>query len=134
MEIMLVEDDKDTLEILTVVLQRKFSALTICTATNGRNGVELFEKHPVDIIITDVNMPEMGGIEMVQRMRSLKPDVQLIFLTADTGKAALEQSIGEGFELAHYILKPVDYQDLFSAIERSIAEASSRPAKLHSKH
>ena len=65
MEIMLVEDDKDTLEILTVVLQRKFSALTICTATNGRNGVELFEKHPVDIIITDVNMPEMGGIEMV---------------------------------------------------------------------
>lgn len=124
--IMIVEDDKDTLEILNVVLQRKFGAFPICTASNGRNGLELFKNRDVDIVISDVNMPEMGGIQMAQGIRAIRPDVQFIFITADTGKAALEHSIGHGLERVQYILKPVSYQELFSAIERSVANVSSK--------
>lgn len=124
--IMIVEDDRDTLEILSMVLQRKFSGVKICTASNGRKGVELFQREKVDIVITDVNMPEMGGVEMVQVIREIKPDVHFIFITADAGKATLEHSIGNGFELVHYILKPVAYQDLFSAIEQSLADVRSK--------
>jgi len=123
--IMVVEDDKDTREILCVVIQRKFNGATICTANNGREGVELFKKQGADIVITDVNMPEMGGVEMVQAIRHLSPDVKVIVLTADTGKDALDASIQRGFQLVHFILKPVAYQSLFLAIDKCLAEIAS---------
>lgn len=121
-KMMIVEDDRDTLEILSVVLRRKYGDLTVSCADNGRMGVELFKKQNVDIVITDVNMPEMGGVAMVQAIRELNPEVRFIFITADTGKATLERAVGKGFTLDHYIEKPVDYKDLFSAIEQSLAE------------
>lgn len=122
---MIVEDDRDSLEILSVVLRRKYADMELCTADNGRKGVELFKEHQADIVITDVNMPEMGGIAMVQAIRELKPGVQFIFITADTGRATLEHSVGNGFQLDHYLEKPLDYGDLFSAIETSVARVQS---------
>lgn len=122
---MIVEDDRDSLEILSVVLRRKYADMELRTADNGRKGVELFKEHQADIVITDVNMPEMGGIAMVQAIRELKPGVQFIFITADTGRATLEHSVGNGFQLDHYLEKPLDYGDLFSAIETSVARVQS---------
>ena len=117
---MIVEDDRDTLEILGVVLRRKYVDMEVCTAANGRKGIELFREGSFDIVVTDVNMPEMGGIEMVQAIRLMKPDVQFIFITADTGRATVEHCVGTGFQLDHYIVKPVDYKDLFLAIDKSL--------------
>lgn len=126
--ILIVEDDSYTLEILGVVIRRKFAGLTVCTAGNGREGVEIFQRQGADIVVTDVNMPKMGGVEMVQAIRQIKPEVRVIVLTADTGKAALEDSLGKGFQLDHYILKPIAYQNLFQAIERCLAEIGSNPS------
>ncbi|WP_224982740.1 response regulator [Geomonas agri] len=120
--IMLVEDDRDTLDILSVVLRRKYGDLQLYTAENGRQGVDLFKERNADIVITDVNMPEMGGVAMVQAIRGIRPQVQFIFITADAGRATLEHSVGAGFQLDHYIEKPVDYRDLFSAIDQSLAK------------
>lgn len=117
---MIVEDDRDTLEILGVVLRRKYVDMEVCTAANGRKGIDLFREGSFDIVVTDVNMPEMGGIEMVQAIRLMKPDAQFIFITADTGRATVEHCVGTGFQLDHYIAKPVDYKDLFLAIDKSI--------------
>ena len=122
---MLVEDDRDTLDILSVVLRRKYGDLQLCTAQNGKEGVELFKARGADIVITDVNMPEMGGVAMVQAIRGIKPQVQFIFITADAGRATLEHSVGAGFQLDHYIEKPIDYRDLFSAIEESLAKLTA---------
>ena len=125
--ILIVEDDSYTLEILCVVIRRKYADLTVCTAGNGREGVETFQRQGADIVVTDVNMPKMGGIEMVQAMRQIKPEVRVIVLTADTGKAALEDSLGKGFQVDHYILKPIAYPSLFLAIESCLAEIGSPP-------
>ncbi|QWV94975.1 response regulator [Geomonas oryzisoli] len=124
---MLVEDDRDTLEILSVVLRRKYADLLLCTAENGRKGVELFKERDVDIVITDVNMPEMGGVAMVREIRGMKPQVQFIFITADAGRATLEHSVGNGFQLDHYIEKPVDYRHLFAAIDETLAKMNPAP-------
>jgi YesN/AraC family two-component response regulator len=120
-KMMIVEDDRDTREILSLVLRRKYGDMVVCCADNGRTGVELFLKKDADIVITDVNMPAMGGVEMAQAIRELKPGVVFIFITADMGKALLERSLGSEFKLDHYIEKPVDYKDLFSAIEGALA-------------
>lgn len=113
---MIVEDDPDTREILDMVLRRRFGDVAVTTARNGREALQLFERERVDLVITDLNMPEVGGEEMMREIRLKKPDVPIIVLTADTGKAA-----DEGAWNLVFLLKPVEYQLLFSAIESSLA-------------
>ena len=119
---LLVEDEKATLDVLTIVFAKKYSNVSLHTASNGRAGLELFKVHLPDIVITDVNMPEMCGVQMAAEIRTIKPDTKLILITGDTGKLVLQDSIGKGFEIDHYILKPVSFQQLFAAIEHCIGE------------
>jgi YesN/AraC family two-component response regulator len=59
-----------------------------------------------DNVITDISMPEMEGAQMVDYIRAIKPATKCIVLTGDTGKITLEASVGKGFEIDHYIVKP----------------------------
>jgi YesN/AraC family two-component response regulator len=124
--ILLVEDEKLTLDLLTKILTRKFPDVPLYTASNGRTGLELFKAHTPDIVITDINMPEMGGMQMVAHIRAIKPGIKFIVLTGDTGKLSLEASVEKGFEIDHYIVKPVDFQELFAAVEQCLGEISQQ--------
>lgn len=119
---LIVEDDKDTLKILATMIPIKFPELSLHTAVNGRTGLELFKTHMPDIVITDINMPELSGVQMAGKIRAIKPDVKIIVLTADTGKATLEDAVGKGFEIDYYIMKPVNFGPFFAAIEQCIGE------------
>ncbi|HXE95530.1 MAG TPA: response regulator [Dongiaceae bacterium] len=125
--ILLVEDDNDTLEILAAIIPVKFPDVALHTAVNGKTGLELFKTHLPDIVVTDINMPEIGGVQMVGRIRAIKPDAKIIVITADTGKATLEDAVGEGFEIDHYIMKPIDFGVLFAAIEQCLGKIAQRP-------
>jgi len=120
--LLVVEDDDESREILVAILSRKFPDVTVYSANNGRTGLELFKTHTPDIVITDINMPELNGLQMADKIRAIRPDIKLIVLTADTGKATMENSVGKGFEVDHYILKPVDFGVLFAVIEQCIGE------------
>jgi len=120
--ILIVEDDKDSKDLLVTIIGKKYPGLSIYFAINGKTGLELFKEHTPDIVITDINMPVMGGVQMTDKIRAIKPDTKIIVLTADTGKAALEDAVGKGFEIDHYIMKPVDFRELFAAIEQCIGE------------
>jgi YesN/AraC family two-component response regulator len=127
LSLLIVEDDEDAREILVAIIPRKFPELAIYSAVNGKKGLELFKSHVPDIVVTDINMPEMDGIQMAGEIRAIKPDTRLIVVTADTGKAFLEKAAGEGFEINHCIMKPVDYRDLFAAIEKCRSEIQQSP-------
>lgn len=120
--IMVVEDDRKSKELLVTVISKKFPGLAIHVAVNGKTGLELFKIHTPDIVVTDINMPEMDGVQMIDRIKTVKPDAKIIVLTADTGKTALQDSEGKGMEIDHYLMKPVDFGELFSAIEQSRGE------------
>jgi YesN/AraC family two-component response regulator len=57
MAILLIEDEEVTIELLSIVLSKKFPDLKLHTAANGRMGLELYKKYSPDIVITDINMP-----------------------------------------------------------------------------
>ena len=124
--ILLVEDDNTTRDLLGSIITLKFTDVALHTAGNGRTGLELFKTHTPDIVITDINMPEMGGVQMAGKIRAIKPDTKLIVLTGNTEKAALEHADGEGLEIDHYILKPVDFRMLFAAIEKCLGELAQQ--------
>src|ERR1700741_1568922 len=94
LSILFVEDDKDFNEVMGSVLPLKFPGFTINIAGNGKSGLQLFKEHTPDIVITDINMPEMDGIQMARAIKSIKDDVKFIVLTAYNDKISLEK-LGE---------------------------------------
>lgn len=120
--ILLVEDEKDALELLITILTRKFPDVVLYSAMNGRMGLELFKTYTPDIVITDINMPEMSGLQMTDKIRIIKPDTKLIAITGKTGNLVLQDSAEKGVKFVHYIVKPVCFQELFAAIEQCYGE------------
>lgn len=122
LSILLVEDETKSLDLLVGILRLKFPDVVVHTATNGRNGLESFKKYLPGIVITDINMPDMNGVQMAREICAVKPDTKLIVLTGDSGKIVLERAIGGGVEINDYIEKPIHFGTLFAAVERSLAD------------
>ncbi|HXE98260.1 MAG TPA: response regulator [Dongiaceae bacterium] len=122
--ILLIEDEEVTLELLSIMLSKKFPDIVLHTAINGRTGLELFKTYTPDIVITDINMPQMGGVQAAQAIRSIKPDSKIVAITGKNEKSVLQDSVGNGFEFDHFIMKPVVFQDMFEAIEQCLNDIS----------
>ena len=82
LSIMIVEDDVDARETLCLMVKMKNPDASIYSAENGSIGMDLFKKNTPDIVITDVNMPVMNGIDMAGEIKSIKADTKFIVLTA----------------------------------------------------
>jgi YesN/AraC family two-component response regulator len=82
--------------------------------------LEIFKKHIPEIVITDISMPVMDGIQMAGEIRSLKDDTKFIVLTGYS-ETDYSGKISE-FRIKEYILKPIVFKRLFAAIENCIDE------------
>jgi YesN/AraC family two-component response regulator len=118
--LLIVEDDKVICEMLALVIQRKYRDVTIYLAENGKIGVELFKEHRPEIVITDINMPVMDGIEMAAAIKAITADAHFIVMTAYSDKAYFEKFSEIGF--CAYLLKPIMLPTLFAAIEKCFDE------------
>lgn len=89
-------------------------------ATNGLEGLELFKKHQedIDLIITDVNMPEMNGLEMIKEIKKINPNIPIIVATAFSNTEYLLDAIDIGVD--KYILKPLDVKKLLNLMSQSL--------------
>lgn len=125
-KILIVEDDADSREILTRIFHRAYPYVTVYTAINGKEGLDLFTRHIPDIVITDLNMKEMGGAEMGARILEIKRDSKIIVITALSGKTELKCAVGNEFEADHYVFKPVNFKILFDAMNQCIVDINSK--------
>ncbi|HTP64621.1 MAG TPA: response regulator [Geobacteraceae bacterium] len=125
---LLVEDEELTRDLLADILTKKYPEIPLYAAINGRRGLELFKSHTPNIVITDINMPEMGGVQMASKIRVIKPDTKFIVLTGTIEKNDLQDSVEKGFEFDHFIVKPVIFQELFAAIEQCFGEITQYQA------
>jgi YesN/AraC family two-component response regulator len=121
--LLIVEDDKEAVEVLRLTIPLKYPNITIYSAVNGLAGLELFKEHQPQLVITDINMPVMDGIQMAEEISSLKHDTMFIVLTGYSDRIKLEKFTG--FTLCDYIVKPLDFGRLFAAIDRCIEEIRS---------
>lgn len=120
LSILLVEDDKSSSDILHSMLSMRFPAARIFSAGDGNEGLDCIRSHEPDIVITDINMPEMDGFGILAGIPAIKPDIRVIVVTAHSDRQNLERitSTGVDVEIVH---KPLDFKELFAAITRCIA-------------
>ena len=113
--LLFVEDDSMVCLAVSRILTREFPEAAVYSAENGLTGLELFRRHTPQIVITDINMPIMDGIEMAGEMRTIRDDTKFVVVTGYYDKSFLERFGEIGY--VDYIVKPVDFNKLFAAIE-----------------
>lgn len=116
--ILYAEDDNDTANLTSLVLEDCVGRLLV--AKNGQEALNLFKLHKVDLVITDILMPKMNGIELIDAIRtsSTHPDVPVVITTAHTETKYLLDAIR--LRVDGYILKPINVEELLHALDKAI--------------
>jgi two-component system, sensor histidine kinase and response regulator len=113
--VLIVEDVQSACEIICKTVSVLLPDALIFSANNGKTGLELFNKHNPDVVITDISMPEMNGLEMVVEIKSIKPETTFIVFTGHSEGDFLKEFQEVGIN--HYLLKPLDLAKLISTID-----------------
>ena len=111
-----VEDEADVRELVSGMLMKNYPGLRLLVAGDGLCGLELFRESQPEIVLTDIRMPVMDGLQMAAGIRALNPDTFLIAVTAHSDTDQLLHAMDIGFN--HFVLKPVDYRKLFAVVDR----------------
>ena len=113
--VLVVDDDELVLALLEADLRQ--SGFAVLTAANGKEALAMVLREPVDIIVSDVTMPEMDGLEFCQLIRQSPEhvDIPFIFLTAHGGAGERIRGLRSGAD--EYIVKPVNAADLVARVE-----------------
>jgi len=114
LHILYVEDDFNTREEISFFLKMVVGKLT--TAQNGQEGLGLFHKDQFDMIITDIQMPVMNGLDMVKAIRETDKDVPIAVTTAFSDTDFLIRAIECGVD--KYIIKPIDIAEMAMVIQK----------------
>ena len=118
--ILLADDDLHMLVSLKGLLQADFEVVD--AVSDGHSLVEdAFKLHP-DVIVTDISMPKMNGIEAVRTIRSVLPDIKFIFLTMHDATAYRREARRVG--AAGYVLKSAVREELSEAIHHAMDSAA----------
>ena len=111
--VLLVDDEPDFLETLVKRLRKR--KLEVFAASNGKDALELLKDTPVDVVVLDVKMPDMDGIETLRQIKKIRSGVEVIMLT---GHASVEVAV-QGMELGafDYLMKPMDIDELLYKLQ-----------------
>jgi signal transduction histidine kinase len=119
-----VEDDQASREDLAEIIRMKYPDLALHVADNGKTGLELFKQFHPEIVLTDINMPDIDGIKMSAAIKNISPATEIIVLTAYSDCQYLLKAIEIGVD--KYVLKPVALQKLCGVVNKTIANIKTR--------
>jgi len=112
-----VEDETATRELVTDML--KLNGFNCIVAENGHQGLDLYRRHTPDIVLSDIIMPVMSGMEMARAIRAEFPEALFIFMTALGESKFILEAIDIG--VTQYVVKPVELPKLLAAISHCAA-------------
>lgn len=113
--ILIAEDDEMNYRYLELIFER-FTHINVIWAINGRMAIDYCQIYQyIDIVIMDMQLPVVDGLEAVRQIKSIKPELPIIAHTASTYNDAIEQCLDAGCD--DYISKPVSIEDLLNRIE-----------------
>ena len=115
--ILIVDDEKNYLTILSAVLEEE--GFEVLTALGGQEALEIYKTSDLDLVVTDMKMPEMDGIELLENIKQLDPDLPVMMMTAHGTVDKAVEAMQKGAYT--YILKPFDNERLTIYVNKAIA-------------
>ena len=120
--ILVIEDEKNIREVLDEILSS--AGHTVTQAENGSEGIELFKKQKIDLVITDLGMPGLSGWEVAKRIKTIKPDTPVILSTGWGVKS--DQHVLEKENVDRIINKPFNMQQILILIGELLASKRTK--------
>lgn len=114
--ILLVDDDKNATKRLSRILTKE--GYEVFTANNGKEGLEIINNNKIDILIADIEMPVMGGIELLERVKKFQKDIEVIMMTGFGDESLAIDALRKG--AINYLRKPIDLDEVLIAIEQAV--------------
>jgi len=118
--VLIVEDDRESNENIAFFLRSRFN--TVISAYDGLEGWSLYNDEVPDLIITDIEMPNMDGLELIQKIRRTDFDTPIIILSAFTHHEYLMKAIP--LNLVDYLVKPLTFRKLVDCLQRVYTKCS----------
>jgi len=118
LRVLYVEDDQETRESTVSLFENFFDFITV--AVNGQEGLEKFREGEYDLIFSDINMPVMGGFEMIKNIRAQDEEVVIITISAHD-KESFRDEI-DRYDVAQYIIKPFYFERLIEALQICVSK------------
>ncbi len=116
--VLLVDDEEDILWGLSRALSK--AGYEVLSASNGREALELLKSQPVDVIVTDIKMPEVSGLELISEAKKLYPQVAVIVMTARGSEEHMRESYDRG--AVEYLEKPFDLDQFLNIVGKAQKE------------
>jgi len=118
--ILIVEDEAGPRESLRMILKPFYNTLT---ASNGEQAIRIFQTQNVDLVTLDLNMPGMLGIEVLKEMKKMKPEVEVVIITALATLPNAQKAIQYG--ASDFLSKPFHVSEVITVIKKSFDRLES---------
>lgn len=112
---LVIDDDRLTLELFEFQLNSQ--GFEVTAVDSGEKGLQMIRETDFDVVLTDLNLPDINGIEMVRRSREIRPHTEVIVVTGDDSTERAVEAIRE--RAFDYIVKPVDFDKLFTVVRNA---------------
>ena len=116
--ILVVDDEEQMRDLLTKILERKGYQVSVCG--NGMEALSILEKEPMDLVVTDVRMPGLSGMEALRAIKELNPEIVVLIMTAFGSIDQAVQAVKDG--AYDYINKPFKIDEMLLTIEKALEE------------
>lgn len=117
--VLLVDDEESVLRVLKASIDwQELGVNTLLTASDGGEALAVFEQNQIDLLVADIRMPVMDGIELIRNVRRLDPDIHCILLTAYSEFEYAKEAIRLGVD--NYLLKPMAKDEVTQTIRGAL--------------
>lgn len=114
--VLYVEDNEETRKLSSTIFEEFFQKIII--GVDGEDGFIKFQENDINLVITDINMPKLDGLQMSQKIKSINPEVPIFVLSAYNEPKYFMDSIKYGIE--GYFLKPIDLEQFYESLDQSL--------------
>jgi len=117
-QILLIEDEASIRRVLSKILKEESDSYTVLEAENGEKGLQVLENEEIDLVLCDIKMPKIDGIEVLERSRKTRPEVPFIMISGHGDLEVAVQSMKLG--AFDYISKPPDLNRLLTTVRNAL--------------
>ena len=115
-EVLVIDDERDTCELLEMALTRQ--GMLVTTSTTATDGLAKIAEHDFDVVLSDIDMPDISGLDLCERVMALRPDLPVVLLT---GHGSLETAMGAIRAGAYdFVTKPIENKTLGVVVSRAV--------------
>ncbi|MEK7701970.1 MAG: response regulator, partial [candidate division NC10 bacterium] len=118
-KILVVDDEQELLDVMVEWISQ--AGYRVLSARSGREALKIFDQEHPELMITDLSMPKMSGLELIEAVRAISPETEILILTGQSSVASAIDALHQG--VFDYLTKPLNFAELQWSMQRALERA-----------